>query len=259
MQTIELLDLPTIRFAHCYEAQQYRNRFAACKDTLEISYIFDGALTYRCGEETIVAEAGDIICIPRDVESEVRADGYHCHHTFSFGGRWEWREDSQGLYLPCIVRHCAETEEVARMIDEIIFSGRMYDRSVTKSASCVLNILCKIDAIARDAEKIAVPERVLLAEKAKQYIQRQITHPITQTEVAEHLGVSCGYLCSVFKKSEGISLIKYVNTLKLKGVYALIKKEGCKLYEAAATYGYSDPNYVSALYKRMFGQNITES
>ena len=56
-----------------------------------------------------------------------------------------------------------------------------------------------------------------------------------------------------------ISLIKYVNTLKLKGVYALMKKEGFRLYEASAAYGYSDPNYVSTLYKRMFGQNITDA
>ena len=30
------------------------------------------------------------------------------------------------------------------------------------------------------------------------------------------------------------------------------------LYEAATMYGYSDPNYVSRLYKKMFGFNITD-
>lgn len=258
MQTIELLDLPTIRFAHCYEASQYWNQFATHADIFEISYIFDGMLTYQCEGETIVANAGDILCFPRDEESAVRAEGYHCHHTFAFTARWERREDAQGLYLPRVIRHCAETEEIARMIDEIIFSGCMYDRSVTKNASYVLGILCKIDAIARRTDAIAIPERSLLAEKAKKYIQAQITKPITQNEVAHYLGVSCGYLCGVFKKNEGISLIKYVNTIKLKGVYALMKKEGFKLYEASAAYGYTDPNYVSALYKRMFGQNITD-
>jgi len=258
MQTIELLDLPTIRFAHCYEAPRYQNHFAPCANVFEITYIFDGTLTYQCKEETVVVGTGDLICFPRDEESAVWADGYHCHHTFAFTARWERREDAQGLYLPHVIRHCTETEEVARMIDEIIFSGRMYDRSVTKNASCVLNILCKIDAIARRTDAIADPERSLIAEKAKKYIHAHITGPITQNEVAEHLGVSSGYLCSVFKKSEGMSLIKYVNTIKLKGVYAMMKKEGFKLYEASAAYGYTDPNYVSALYKRMFGQNITD-
>ncbi len=45
--------------------------------------------------------------------------------------------------------------------------------------------------------------------------------------------------------------------VKLKGVQNLIEKNRMKLYEAAADFGYTDPNYVSALYKRIFGRNIT--
>jgi len=37
----------------------------------------------------------------------------------------------------------------------------------------------------------------------------------------------------------------------------LMQKENLKLREAVMLYGYNDPNYVSALYKKLFGHNIT--
>lgn len=225
---------------------------------MEITYIFDGSLTFVRNGETAVAEQGDIVCSLYDEECTCFAKEYHCHHTFAVAMDWKYVDDSQGLYLPNVIKCCPETEEIARMIDEIIFSSESYGQITARTAAIVLNILCKIDAIARREGEIALPERSLLSEKAKRYIQNNITKAITQTAVAEYLDVSPGYLCSVFKKSEGMSLIKYVNTIKLKGVYALMKKEGFKLYKASAAYGYTDPNYVSALYKRMFGQNITD-
>lgn len=258
MKTIEILSIPKIRHAHCYGAPKYENQFGELPNRLEISYIFDGSLTYVRDGVSMVAERGDILCNMFMGENVCRAADYHCHHTFAVEVDWKYVDDAQGLYLPSVLRHCAETEEIERLIDEIIFSAQTYGQLATRTAAIVLQILCKIDEIARRVDAVAVSECSILSERAKKYIRANITMPLTQTEVARYLGVSAGHLCGVFKKSEGISLIKYVNTVKLKCVYALMKKEGLHLYEAAAAYGYSDPNYVSALYKRMFGKNITD-
>jgi len=64
-------------------------------------------------------------------------------------------------------------------------------------------------------------------------------------------------LCSVFKKVEGISFQKYVNYEKLEAIKNLMEKEPVHLYEAAALFGYTDPNYVSRLFKKYYGYNIT--
>ena len=52
--------------------------------------------------------------------------------------------------------------------------------------------------------------------------------------------------------------MRYLNTTKLKSMQMLMQKENLKLREAALLYGYSDPNYVSALYRKLFGHNITD-
>ena len=80
-----------------------------------------------------------------------------------------------------------------------------------------------------------------------------------QRAAAKSLGITPEYLCAVFRKSEGRSLIRFTNELKLENILELMRSKGVTLAEASAQYGFSDPNYVSRLYKKYFGENITEA
>ena len=53
--------------------------------------------------------------------------------------------------------------------------------------------------------------------------------------------------------------MQFVNRVKLSSIRMLMAKENLKLYEAAQRYGYSDANYVSKLFKKYYGINITQS
>ena len=53
-------------------------------------------------------------------------------------------------------------------------------------------------------------------------------------------------------------MIPYINMVKLENMATLMKREGLSLRQAAALYGYSDPNYVSRMYKQLFKHTITE-
>ena len=55
-----------------------------------------------------------------------------------------------------------------------------------------------------------------------------------------------------------MSLITFVNQAKLSRIRTEMERENLRLYEASMRYGYQDPNYVSRLYKRYFGKNITD-
>ena len=105
---------------------------------------------------------------------------------------------------------------------------------------------------------MCLPSEELYTKRAKEYIQNHLRQPITQKSVAEYLSISPEYLCAVFKKTEGMTLINYVNTEKLTAIKHLMEKEHVHLYQAAVLFGYGDPNYVSRLFKKYFGYNITD-
>ncbi|MBQ8322453.1 MAG: helix-turn-helix domain-containing protein [Clostridia bacterium] len=72
------------------------------------------------------------------------------------------------------------------------------------------------------------------------------------------MGITSEYLCAVFKKANEVSLIMFINQTKLSKIRSVMKRENRKLYEAAEPYGYSDPNYMSRLFKKYYGKNVTD-
>ncbi len=257
MELREILSMPTTNFAHVHEAEQYHIQFPVIENRVEISYFAEGSLDIRGGGESFRAGKGDILCNFFSAPVSIETAEYHCHHTVSATLQWEYTQNPNGLCLPLLLPASKDTAAITELIDECIFDPYFSLSVSTRDAVRILNILCKIDSVYRKWADFRESTGSALAVRAMRYIHRNIRRPITQHEVARHLGVSEGYLCSVFKRTQGITLIRYVNMVKLKGVQNLMEKNRMKLYEAAAEFGYSDPNYVSALYKRIFGRNIT--
>ena len=258
LSTIEIQSLPEIRFAHAYHAQSYENTFPILNDRIEVSYISEGSTTIACNGVEYVAKKGTVICLPYHHKIHIRSDSYHEHRTVQ--ARLKWRESdlTSGLYLPILTPAEFHTKTAAGMIDQLISNQLLFKESPTKGAILFLDLLAEIDRCNRNAEKMNLPSDVRYATHAKEFVQSNLRSPITQKSVAQYLSITPEYLCSVFKKVEGISFQKYVNYEKLEAIKNLIEKEQVYLYEAAAMFGYSDPNYVSRLFKKYYGYNITD-
>lgn len=258
VKNIEIKKMPQVEFAHTFEAPVYEMAFEETFKTIEVNYIYEGSLVLETDGKTYTANTGDVICLLCDKPLKVKAELYHSHHTIGFLCPWEFSKDSQSLLLPLITKRNDKTREIASMIDDFIYNLPIYENSPSKVAKYMLDILYKIDEIARGEQEKGAPDYSLLVVKAKKYILNHINEPVMQSDLAKHLGISTGYLCSVFKKHEGVTVMKYINTLKLKSIKRMMKKEKITLYEASKRYGYQDPNYVSLLYKKLFGRNITK-
>ena len=53
-------------------------------------------------------------------------------------------------------------------------------------------------------------------------------------------------------------MIEYINRRKLTHMLELIRRYGYTLAEAGSHVGYTDVNYISRLFKKFYGMNITE-
>lgn len=258
MKTYEIQSLPEVRFAHIYHTSTYQNAFPIQDDRMEISYISEGEITVECRGKEYVAKKGDIICLPYHPHAiRVCAKGYHEHRTVQARVKWREQDSINGLLLPIVTSSALHTKTAAAMIEQMISDPLLFKESPTKGAILFLELLAEIDRCHRNAEKIKLPSDIRYATRAKEYVQRHMGLPITQKSVAEYLSISPEYLCAVFKKTEGMTFVKYVNSEKLSAMKKLMEKEHVHLYEAAAHFGYNDPNYVSRLFKRYYGYNIT--
>ena len=259
MQTYEIETLPCVRLAHVYYADSYFNSFSERDNSMEVTFISKGSLSIEYNGTEYVANKGDIIVLPYEKNQiRIRAITYHKHHTVCANLRWSRQNDINGLYLPTVTPARFNTRSAANIIDQLIRNQLIFKESRSKGASKFLELLCEIDQCNRRQADLNLPSEVLYTQNAKKYVQANLHLPITQRSVARSLSISPEYLCSVFKRVEGISFQKYVNYEKLQAIKNLIEKESVHLYEAAALFGYTDPNYVSRLFKKYYGYNITD-
>lgn len=258
MNILEITSLPEILFSHIYRADNYYNSCVLRDNFLEVFYIEKGEAEMRIKNEIFHAKKGDVICHTFNSEASFNAENFHCHHTVGATVNTIPSYDGQGLLLPTLTPNEYNTSGICSLIDDFVHNQMLYKSSKALGAAKFLELLCAIDKCNRKAQNGNLPSELLYTNKAKKYIQKNINYPITQNSVAEHLGISPEYLCAVFKKSEGVTMMRYINKLKLENIKSLMDNTNVHLYEAAAIYGYSDPNYVSRLFKQLFGYNITD-
>lgn len=259
MQCIELLNLPRLSFSHRFEWENYENRFAAQSRFAEITYIAEGTLSITMDGRTLLLEKGDVLCNFFRCPTAVSAPCFHRHHTVGF--EVEWRPaaaETEGLLLPTVLRKKNNTAEICRIIDEIVANRSRLKSYRQQGAAKIMELLYALDEQGRRLQSLNLPGEQRYADRAKEFIRQNLTSPLTQTAVARELGISPEYLCAVFKKAEGTTVMQYVNRTKLEQMRDLMQHTNLHLYEAAALFGYSDPNYVSRLYKKLFGRNVTD-
>ena len=259
MRYIRLLGTPTIKFAHIFDAPSYNHVLPRAENQIEISYVSAGKTLCEQGWERVEKECCHIGCNLFDAPANISAKGYHEHRTVCFSVPFELLgEGEDGAF--CLPYHLPLTsrEKIHDLIDEII---RLYMLEPEKKwglTGLFLQLLEEVSHTARRLFDKEFPAYSPYVNRAKEYIYQNLQRPISEKEVAEHLGITPEYLCAVFKRANDVSLITFVNQAKLSRIRTEMERENLRLYEAAVRYGYHDPNYVSRLYKRYFGKNITD-
>lgn len=250
LSTLRILTVPTLCFAHTFFTDNYEIVLDSGADKMEITFITEGRLTITQNDRTETAETGDFIintyCAPLTVSSNAS----HRHHTICFLCKYT------DMALPLVLHPATVGSHCQTLIAEIIRTRTLYPHRESYCIGLFFQLVDELEYMYAQSRRAS--QYSPYVNQAKKYIYDHIYEPIRQTDIAENLGITPEYLCTVFKKCEGISLIPYINRIKLDNIRIIMFKEKLSLQQASALFGYNDPNYVSRLYKRLFGYNITD-
>ena len=98
------------------------------------------------------------------------------------------------------------------------------------------------------------PESVsLLVKRALSMIETYYNQGITLEELAERLCVTDEYLSMLIKKETGMSFTETVRKIRIERIKELLLHSGLKLNQIAEMVGYSDPKYMSKVFKEEVG------
>lgn len=273
MPTIRIQSLPRILFAHSFHADTYSNTLTGQAHHMEITCIGTGALHVSRDGQAFTAHSGDIVCNLYDRPMVVHSDGFHEHHTVCFSFDFDMPGESATpdgepeafprLCLPLMTTPNRQTGD--RLRDCILEIIRLHTLSpddpdaLLRCTGLFLQLLADISACARTSDRRDAYSHERYTRRAKDYIFGHLDAPIRQQEIAAYLGISSEYLCTVFRHCEGVTVMTYINRVKLERIRTVMLKEHLPLHKAAEMYGFNDPNYVSRLYRKMYGTSLTAS
>ena len=92
-----------------------------------------------------------------------------------------------------------------------------------------------------------------LVQKAKEYIDERYSENLTLQQVADHVGISQGYLSSLCSQHLGFGFIDYVNRVRINHACIYLQQNYFKTYEIAYKIGFHDEKYFSKVFKKMKG------
>lgn len=122
-------------------------------------------------------------------------------------------------------------------------------------------VLSFIDDVQRELEQTLASMngdgRNQIIDRARSYVLENVCKRISLSDVASSACVSAGYLSQYFKKVTGISLIDYINQMKVVKAKELMASGMDKINEIATALGYDNIYYFSKVFKKVSGMTPT--
>lgn len=275
---INLHSVPELIFAYSVSSDRYKNRFPSYENLLEVSVIESGTIYYehddgsrsetppgtvapilkdaRCRtyaehgvlqKHITVGAVADYTLIPRDTEAVLSIEALR-ERVFRNGT----------ILIPYQWDLGRRYGEIADLLREIIYAySAMHPTHLLDALSKWFHLMSVLTGIVLSAvEGRALDVQSPATEyvkKAELYIAQHYAEHITVSELAEHLGLSAGYLHGIFKQYTGMRIVEYINRYRIRTVKEYLKSHPLSLKEAAYRVGIDDPAYMSRLFKKVEG------
>ena len=237
---------------------------------LEIGFVEQNPLILTSPLGEFLLEENGIFIIPPNCSFQVKSKsrGLHRHTSAEFlinchTAPCEFYPSPVGkrIALPFYIPPSPENSEIIQLIHSIACAKTVQpERSFFEECGefmRLIHMLCQRVQNMQLSDAVS-PGNRRHCDRAKAFVSENIHRHITVSEVAEAVGVSKNYMTNVFSRSEGVSLLEYINRSKLSYMTILIRRYGYTLAQAGKHVGMTDVNYISRIFKQHYGMTVTE-
>ena len=143
----------------------------------------------------------------------------------------------------------------------IRFGAREYLPKPVRAAD-ILTCLNKLADEEFGVEETAVADENEQANhfvlEAQEYIMEHYAEDLPLSQVAEKIGISGGYLSTLFSQTLDCKFVDYLNLVRIERACTYLKQNYLKTYEIAYRVGFRDEKYFSKVFKKIKGVSPKE-
>ena len=235
--------------------------------SFELYYLINGKREYFIGDRHFPISAGSIVLIPPKVLHTTTSAGglrYLLHFSESFLRRYFTDEMLKPLFdrLPFVF--CGddiENDHIKRILATMLAEfNNAASKQIPQNDVLLAGYLYQLLFISANENNSYVfsnnaDKRIT---QIIQYINKNYSFINDIEEIAQAFFISKSHLCRLFKKSLGITLVSYLNTIKIKAACTLIKEDEEGLNQIALHCGFNSYSYFCKVFKFEKGVTPTE-
>lgn len=95
-------------------------------------------------------------------------------------------------------------------------------------------------------------------KQAQEYMKEHYNEELSLQEVAEKVGISAGYLSTMFTQNLNCSFVDYLNQIRIDRACVYLEQNYLKNYEIAYKVGFKDDKYFSKVFRKIKGMSPKE-
>ena len=275
-------ELPKIIMAHNFSTDNYgfRGRMA---DFTEVVYIEQGEWEVAIeGYKPIIARAGDILVLPPLVSSDcniLSPGSIHTHSTIGVLGDFSiepcTHEDilnQHVLYNPSIQNANTENmffvpihytandtsdikQKITAMIKEYGLKTMGFELALSGLFLELTSMLTRkcIEVCDNNKWEYIPASNNIYCKKAIAFLNDNYKKHLDLNELGAYMGLNANYLCNIFKKTTGHTILNYHNRIKINKAKELIMSSELNINRICIEVGIENEQYFSRLFKKNEG------
>ena len=257
-------NIPTIRFAHSYTSKKLHFDHQPRKDFLEITFTERGRFV-RTEENgtTHLIPSESIMASTFTSPFSINSDEPHRHCTIGINMKYDLVDKDTAGAIPLYDVIASEdfVIKVGKIIHSCVNDFLLSRDNSFLGTSYIFQLFAQYEEFHKENTLLTnspniKPSATQYVKQIKNYILLHIREKITIDDIADAVNLSSGYISNIFKQVCGVSIIRYVNEMKLQLIQDLTLNTSTTLAEACYMIGIDDPYYVSRMFKKYYGTSL---
>ena len=252
--SVALHTLPEIQYAHeCHPLSYVHPRSGPQRDLLGMTYFTEGEWDFVLDGVTHHMTPGSCFVTYPGLDIQSAALCGSMRHAYIYVEIRPFPKPGNGpglppeycLFLPCVITHLSGSR-LKDLLKQVV-----YYHSAGESMDALGCFYKALDLFARLGE--ARQEKTynkLYSEKIIHFLESNYTLPLRLSDVARFAGLSEPYCCEVFRSVTGMSIMQYLNQLRVNIAKDYIQSTSASLKEISALVGVKNYAYFCRIFKQ---------
>jgi len=250
----------------------------------EVYYLMEGSRKYFIDDSIYLVNAGSLVLIDADSVHKTSSMGDIPHTRIVLNFSQDFLESfsnevkdldltsifkTKFVVLPLSFKYKLTIENIlSRLIDlgcldvgkdQADYLDASYDQMASKKLMTKLllsELLLQIKEYIHVLEQKEYESHQIVnnkVDKIIKYICKHYAEDLTLTSIAEAFYISPFYLSKIFKRSTNLSIVEYINSLRIRHAKELLETSSTKISEIAEIVGFSSSSHFSRTFKLLTG------